>query len=134
MILDQYKYERDALFDYAFNKQFGRIEDYRFRGHNVALGCFVESKDHYKRLLKSRGLFPADVAEELAEDAKREGERRKDINLSDDAEGIIREIRSSRRRKDGTIELSGRLIEAMVRIGAITNRNFIPDNISGGFF
>jgi hypothetical protein len=134
MILDQYKYERDALFDYAFNKQFGRIEDYRFRGHNSALGCFIESKDHYKRLLKSRGLFPADVAEEMAETAKNEGERRKDLNLSDEADGIIREIRASKRRKDGTIELSGRLVEAMVRIGAITNRDFSPESMSGGFF
>jgi hypothetical protein len=133
-MLDEYKHEREQLFDRAFNKQFGRIEDYRFRGFNHALGCFVESKDHYKRLMKRKGLIPADAAEEIAEDYRAEGERRKDLTMSDEAEGVIRAIRASTRRKDGTIELSGRLVEAMVKMGAVSDRRFeVPDPMSGGF-
>ena len=133
-MLDEYKHERDQLFDRAFNKQFGRIEDYRFRGFNHALGCFVESKDHYKRLMKRKGLIPADAAEEIAEDYRAEGERRKDLTMSDEAEGVIRAIRASTRRKDGTIELSGRLVEAMVKMGAVSDRRFeVNDPMVGGF-
>jgi hypothetical protein len=133
-MLDEYKHEREQLFDRAFNKQFGRIEDYRFRGFNHALGCFVESKDHYKRLMKRKGLIPADAAEEIAEDYRAEGERRKDLTMSDEAEGVIRAIRASTRRKDGTIELSGRLVEAMVKMGAVSDRRFEVNNpMVGGF-
>ena len=131
-MLDEYKYERESLFNRAFDKQFGRIEDYRFRGFNHALGVFVESKDHYKRLMKAKGLIPADAAEEIADDYRREGERRKDITMSDEAEGVIRAIRASKRRKDGSIELSGRLVEAMVKMGAISGRSFDPENPSVG--
>jgi hypothetical protein len=133
-MLDEYKHERDQLFDRAFNKQFGRIEDYRFRGFNHALGCFVESKEHYKRLMKRKGLIPADAAEEIAEEYRAEGERRKDLTMSDEAEGVIRAIRASHRRKDGTIELSGRLVEAMVKMGAVSDRRFeVNDPMVGGF-
>jgi hypothetical protein len=133
-MLDEYKHEREQLFDRAFDKQFGRIEDYRFRGFNHALGVFVESKEHYKRLMKRKGLIPADAAEEIADDYRREGERRKDLTMSDEAEGVIRAIRASTRRKDGTIELSGRLVEAMVKMGAISDRRFeVNDPMVGGF-
>jgi hypothetical protein len=133
-MLDEYKHEREQLFDRAFDKQFGRIEDYRFRGFNHALGVFVESKEHYKRLMKRKGLIPADAAEEIADDYRREGERRKDLTMSDEAEGVIRAIRASTRRKDGTIELSGRLVEAMVKMGAVSDRRFeVPDPMVGGF-
>jgi hypothetical protein len=120
-MIEQYKHERDRLFDVAFDKQFGRIEDYRFRGFNHALGCFVESKAHYKRLMKQKGLIPADAAEELAEEVKSRADRTKNLALSHESESIIHAIRQSPRKKDGTIELSGRLIEAMVNIGAIGN-------------
>jgi hypothetical protein len=121
MSLDTYKYERDAFFDEAFNKEFGRIEDYRFKGFNHALGCFVDSKAHYKMLLKQRGLIPSDAAEEIVEEVQKNADRVKNLPLSDEAQSIIRAIRQLPRRKDGTVSLSSRLIEAMIRIKAIGN-------------
>jgi hypothetical protein len=121
MSIEVYNKERQSFFDNAFNKEFGRIEDYRFRGYNSALGCFVESKAHYKRILQSRGLVPADAAEEMAEEVRSNADRVKNKPLSEEAQAIIKAIRACPRKKDGTIELGGRLIEAMVRIKAIGN-------------
>ena len=83
---------KDQFFEKAFNKAFGRIEDYRFRGYNSALGCFVESKDHYKLLMKQRGLVPFEAAEQLAEEHDK-NRPKTDLELSDEAQAILRSIR-----------------------------------------
>lgn len=120
MSLDAYKYERDAFFDRAFNKAFGRIEDYRFIGWNNALGCFVKSKEHYRRILKDRGLLPFDGAEALAEEYKSKAERNRLPELSEKSRAIIRALREHK-RKDGTVKIEGRLLEAMIEAGAIND-------------
>lgn len=132
-MLDVYTYERDKLFDDAFNKAFGKIEDYRFKGFNHALGVDVQSKAHYKLLLKKKGLIPSDAAEEIAEEVRSNADRQKNIPLSEEANSIIRALRGLPRRKDGTIEMPGRLIEAMVRIKAIGNDSpYDPVNYRNG--
>jgi hypothetical protein len=136
MSLDTYTHEREQFFEEAFNKAFGRIEDYRFRGFNHALGRFVESKAHYKKLLKQKGLMPSDAAEEIVEEVQKNADRQRNKPLSDEAQSVIRAIRACPRRKDGTIELGGRLIEAMVRIKAIGNDSpYEPEGYraEGGF-
>jgi hypothetical protein len=134
-MIDEYKNAREALFEDAFNKEFGRIEDYRFKGFNHALGCFVESKDHYKVLLKRKGLLPSDAAERIAEESKSRAEKAGNKELSQESQEIINAIRRCRKKSDGTIELGGRLIEAMVKIKAIGNDNSYTPNdcLVGGY-
>ena len=135
-MIDEYKNAREALFEDVFNKEFGRIEDYRFKGYNHALGCFVESKDHYKVLLKRKGLIPSDAAERMAEESKSRAEKEGNKELGEESQAIINALRGCRKRVDGTIEIGGRLIEAMVRIKALGNKgNFTTpeDSLQGGF-
>lgn len=112
--------EKDLFFDKIFNRAFGRIEDYRFRGYNKALGCFVEGKEHYKRILKQKGLVPFEEADRLAEEFDRTHHRPKELELSPKAQDIIRSIKITADRH-GNIHLGDRAINALREIGAIGN-------------
>lgn len=118
--MDEYKHERDVFFDKVFKKSFGRMEDHQFKGWNNALNCFIQSKEHYKAILKSRGLLPFDGAEQVAEEYWKKAERNRNIPLSDKTRSVIKALKD-RRRKDGTVEIRGRLLEAMIEIGAIND-------------
>lgn len=126
--------EQDSFFDKVFNRAFGRIEDYRFRGYNEALGCFVESKAHYKRLLKQRGLVPFQEAERLAEEFDHKNCRKQELELSPKAQDIIRSLKLTA-DKNGNIKLGDRAIQALMEIGAIRgNSPYEPEySLSGGF-
>ena len=112
--------ERDLFFDKVFNRAFGRIEDYRFRGYNQSLGCFVESKEHYKLLLKQRGLVPFDEADRLAAEFDSKNSRKEELSLSPKAQDIIRSLKITA-DKNGNIKLGQRAINALMEIGAIGN-------------
>lgn len=118
--LKQDKIERDLFFDRIFNAAFGRVEDYRFRGYNNALGCFVEGKEHYKRLMKQKGLVPFEEAERLAEEFDRKQGSPKDLEFSPKASHIIKSLKLTADRH-GNIRLGDRAIEALREIGAIGN-------------
>jgi len=60
-------------------KYFGRnIEEHEYKGYNRALGCQVESKEHYFKLLEEGGYVPFDEGQKLAE--KHQKDVRKDYN------------------------------------------------------
>ena len=112
--------EKDVFFDRIFNRAFGRIEDYRFRGYNRSLGCFVEGKEHYKLLMKKKGLVPFDEADRLAEEFDKNHRPTGDLTLSPKAQDIIRSVKLTA-DKDGNIHLGDRAISALMEIGAIGN-------------
>lgn len=112
-------FERDNFFEKAFKRQFSRVEDYRFRGYNSALGCFVESKEHYKRLMKQKGLVPTEEAERLAMEFDSK-QVRKPLDFSPKALDIIRSIKATSGR-NGCLKLGERAISALRSIGAIGN-------------
>jgi len=128
-------FDRDRFFEKAFNRAFGRVEDYRFRGFNHAFGCFVESKAHYKKLMKERGLVPFEEADRLAEEFDTNNRRQSSYELSPKAQDIIRSVRATA-DKNGNIKLGNRAINALMEIGAIGNDSqYEPDlcTMHGGF-
>ena len=111
--------QRDNFFEKAFARQFNRTEDHSFRGYNRSLGCFVEGKAHYKRLMKAKGLVPFEEAERLANEHDR-SKNRQPFDLSPRAMDIIRSVKVTADRQ-GNIRLGDRAIEALMSIGAIGN-------------
>jgi hypothetical protein len=118
MRAEQY-FERNNFFERAFARQFNRTEDHQFRGYNRSLGCFVEGKAHYKKLMKQKGLVPFEEAERLATEFDRSRDR-KPFDLSPKAMDIIRSIKITA-DKNGNIRLGDRAINALMSIGAIGN-------------
>lgn len=126
--------EKEEFFDKIFKRAFGRVEDYRFRGYNKSLGCFVEGKEHYKRILKQKGLVPFEEAERLAQEFDNNHRIPEELSLSPKAQDIIRSIKSTA-DKNGNIYLGNRAIEALREIGAIGNDSqYEPAyTLQGGF-
>ena len=126
--------EKDEFFDKVFNRAFGRVEDYRFRGYNKALGCFVEGKEHYKRILKMKGLVPFDEADRLAQEFDKTHRPPDNFELSPKAQDIIRSLKLTA-DKNGNIHLGDRAIAALRELGAIGNDSIHEPcySMQGGF-
>jgi hypothetical protein len=126
--------DKDMFFDKVFNRAFGRIEDYRFRGYNNSLGCFVEGKEHYKRLLKKKGLVPFDEANRLAQEFDKTHRTPEELSLSPKAQDIISSLKLTADR-NGNIRLGDRAINALREIGAIGNNSIHEPcyTLQGGF-
>lgn len=125
---------RDIFFEKSFNRAFGRMEDHQFRGFNRALGCFVEGKDHYKILLKRKGLIPFEEAERLCQEFDDAHRKPKEYELSAKAIDVINCAKLTM-DKNGNIKLGERAINALIEMGAIGNdSNYEPLGARKGGF
>ena len=105
------------LTDKQLNKHFGHREEHEYRHFNRSLGCFVEGKEHFKKLMAQRKMVPYDLAEQYAEGYDKRHPRQA-YELSPKAQDIIRSVKLTADRK-GNIKLGGRAIKALQEIGAI---------------
>jgi len=103
------------------DKYFGHLEDHEYRHYNRSLGCFVEGKEHFKKLLSAGQFVPFDLAERFAEDYDKRNPK-KPYELSDKAKDIIKSIKLTADKK-GNIKLGGRAIKALKEIGAIPSES-----------
>ena len=114
-------------------KAFGHLEDHQYRHFNRALGCKVEGKEHFKKLLSERNMVPIDIGSEMAEKAKES--RHKPYILSNKAKQLINSAKLLADRK-GNIKVGDRLVDGMRELGVdLVNRN-VPSHYRidmGGF-
>lgn len=99
------------------NKHFGHLEDHEYRHYNSSLGCFVEGKEHFKKLLARGKYIPYELAQKYAEEYDRNQPKRS-TKLSKKAQDIINSVKLTADKK-GNIKLGGRAIKALKEIGAI---------------
>lgn len=97
------------------NKHFGHLEDHQYRHYNRSLGCFVENKEHFIKLMEKGNMVPFEVAEQLAEDHDKKNPR-KEYVLTSSAREIINSIKLTADRK-GNIKLGNRAIRALREVG-----------------
>ena len=109
------------LSDRELNKHFGAREDHEYRHYNRSLGCFVEGKEHFKKLLARGNFIPYDLAQKYAAEHDKTHPH-KDYTLSKKARDIIASVKLTADRK-GNIKLGGRAIEALKEIGAIPSES-----------
>lgn len=103
------------LTDRQLNKHFGHLEDHQYRGWNRSLGCFVESKEHFIKLMERGGMVPFDIACELADEHDKKNPH-KDYTLSPKAREIINSIKLTADKK-GNIKLGNVAIRALREAG-----------------
>ena len=108
---------RRTLTNKQMDKYFGRLEDHQYRHFNESLGCYVEGKEHFRKLLAKGGYVPYELAERFAGEWDANNPR-KDYVLSDKAREIIQSIKMTADRK-GRIKLGSRAIEALIKMGVI---------------
>ncbi len=97
------------------NKHFGHLEDHQYRGWNSSLNTFVESKEHFIKLMERGGMVPFDIACELADEHDRKNPRQ-EYALSPKAREIINAIKLTADTK-GNIKLGNRAIRALREAG-----------------
>jgi hypothetical protein len=90
-------------------KHFGHLEDHAYKHFNNALGCKVESKEHFKHLLESGNFIPYDQACSQA-DSNRDKQQYKGI--SEKAKKFCHTV-AQQADKKGNIAWSDRLIKGM---------------------
>jgi hypothetical protein len=105
------------LTEKQLNKHFGHLEDHQYRGYNRALGRFVESKEHFLKLMEQGKMVPLDVANELADEYDK-AHPRKEYTLSPKAREIINAIKLTADRK-GNIRLGSVAIRALREVGLL---------------
>lgn len=91
-----------------------------FKNWNTPKGVYVKNKDHYDRLMKEQGMITFEEAQERDRNRKL-----KDYKLSDDAKAILAAARMTKDKK-GNVKLGDKTIEAMVKIGAIKKKQYVP--------
>ena len=122
----------DEIFEKSFNQMTRGMEDHQFTHYNDSLGCHVYSKEHYKSLMKQRGMLPSDLCQELADEWDRKNPDQTFDELTPKARNIIESIRLTADR-NGNIKLGDRAINALIEIGAISTTEHRPDSLTGGF-
>lgn len=90
-----------------------------YNHYNRALGCQVNNKDHYERLMKEGNFI---TYEESIERSKNNGN--KPYILSKDARDVIIAAKN-RKNSKGKVRLDGQLGEKLIKMGAINKT--IPD-------
>jgi hypothetical protein len=105
------------LTEKQLTKHFGHLEDHQYRGYNRALGCFVENKEHFLKLMEQGKMVPLDIACELADEYDRKHPR-KEYSLSPKAREIINAIKLTADKK-GNIRLGSVAIRALREIGLL---------------
>ena len=108
--------------DKQFNKYFGHIEEHKFNHYNRALGCKVESKEHFKYLLDKGGYVPSELGNQMAEKA-REMNTKKYDGLSDKSMKFLHQVKDMADSK-GNIEPGSRFIKGLEEHGV---RVELPD-------
>ena len=79
-------------------------------------GVWVKSKDHYDRLCKENGMVTFEKAQEQAT-----GPKRKEYKLSKESASLINAA-SARCDSKGRVKLSDKMIDTMIKKGAIGKR------------
>lgn len=105
------------LTEKQLTKHFGHLEDHQYRGYNRALGCFVESKEHFLKLMEHGKMVPLEIAYELADEYDRKHPR-KEYSLSPKAREIINAIKLTADKK-GNIQLGSVAIRALREVGLL---------------
>lgn len=105
---------RPLITDKYLDKHFGHLEDHQYRHYNRALGCQVQSKEHYKELLEKGGYIAFEEAEHMAESNRKEG--KKYDGLSDEASQLIADVKATA-GKDGKITPTDKLVDGMKKVG-----------------
>lgn len=100
-------------------KNFGHLEDHQYRHYNSALGCFVEGKEHFRKLMSQGKFIPYEKACRIAEE--HDCHKRKDYKISENALSIIQSVKLTK-DKNGNIKLGGRAIKALEEMGVIPSK------------
>ena len=107
----------NELFEKSFRDMTKGIEDHEFKHFNHSMNCMVYSKEHYKLLMKQRGMVPTDMMEHMAEQWDKKNPEKK-YELEDSTLEVIQAAKGMADRK-GNLRLSGRLIDELVKRGLI---------------
>lgn len=124
----------DEILDSSIKKLSKGMKDHKFRHFNEALGIMIYSKEHYIVEMKKRRMLPYDACHELADNWDKANAHKPMLGLSEKANSVIESLKLTADKK-GNIQMGGRAIKALIKIGAITRRrDDIPDfNMQGGF-
>jgi len=88
-----------------------------YEHYNRAMGKQIHSKAHYKREMARGGYVPFKEGERIAKEANRNGH--KPYVLSKEANGLVKAVRNLKPDKNGKVKLPGRMVDAMIKTGAI---------------
>ena len=95
-----------------------------------ALGKRIYTKEQYKEEMKKGGFIPYKEAQQLAEARKKELYKSYD-KPSEKALDLMKSFKQTGKR-DGSIKLSDRQIDAMKKVGVCFNPSFMPQGLKGG--
>jgi hypothetical protein len=106
-------------------------EDHTYNHYNRALGCKVESKEHYHKLMAQGGFVPLEMAEKIAEESRRD---KKPYLPSEELQGFLSSLKNTADSK-GNVCLGGRAIAKMKEFGVDFSRyeHFTKNQKEGGF-
>ncbi len=102
-------------------------EDHKYKHFNQSMGIKIESRKHYESEMKSRGYIPKEQADAIARNV-REKEHRKP-QLTREANQLIKSITGggSSWKSGAKVQLSGRQIEGMKKMGMCFDGNKIKE-------
>lgn len=92
---------RRRLTQKDLDKNFGHLEDHQYKHFNRALGCYVESKEHYVELMEKGGYVPFEEGERLAEEQRKVSAKKYD-GLEDNTMRVLADLKSTA-SKDGKL-------------------------------
>ena len=123
------------LTDRQLNKYFGHHEEHQYKGFNRSLGCRVESKEHFVKLLDERGFVPQEIGERLAEDYHKKS-RKEYSGISKKAAEICYEANTMVKSGRGSEKIPGRMVKGMEEVGMANKLPPIDTRKlrQGGFF
>ena len=101
--------------DKEFCKYFGHLENHQFRGYNRALGCNVESKEHFKMLLDKGGFIPTEKAHIMAEETRAKKQKKYD-GLSEKSMKFLNQVKWLADSK-GNIPLTDGFVKGCEEVG-----------------
>ena len=125
---------RRMMTNKELDKAFGHREDHEYRHFNRALGCKVEGKEHYKRLLAERGFVSFEEGNRLAEESKRNKSDYK--TLSPKSAQFIADVKATAGR-DGKITPTDKYVDGLRDVGMVLKPksyyDTLPKHYEGGF-
>ena len=102
----------------------------RYDGYNRALGCYINSKAHYEKVMKEKGCVSYDEGMKLVDKAQTRGYKPYD-KPSEKTMEIIRTAKQVADKK-GNLKCSDRMIDGMKEVGVHFDRE-LPKSLEGGF-
>ena len=105
----------------------------KYDGYNRSLGCYINSKRHYEKVMHEKGMCTFDEGVKLVEKANKDRYKPYD-KPSDKAMEIIRSARLTG-DKNGKIKCSDNMVKAMEDLGMSFKKQELPkDTKQGGFY